>query len=347
MTEQETYMTRCLQLAKNGLGLVYPNPMVGCVIVHNGLVIGEGWHQKAGSPHAEVNAIHSVRDKQLLPDSVLYVNLEPCSHHGRTPPCSDLILEHRIRKVVIGSADSNELVGGKGIERLRKNGVEVTVSVLEDQCRDLNKRFYTYHEQKRPYVILKWAQSTDGFIFPDGEEAERGRPYWITNAYSRQRVHQWRAEEASILVGKQTVIQDDPELTVRDFAGNEIVRIAIVPDLDIPRDARLLDKSAPTIIFNGLSDTDMGSLQYVKIDFDKDVVSQILNYLYLKEIQSLIVEGGARTLEKFIENGLWDEARVFNGTIDFHKGLRAPELKGKLTGVVHIKEDVLRIYNKV
>ena len=276
MNDHKKFMKRCLELAKNGLGLVYPNPMVGSVIVYKDTIIGEGWHQKAGSPHAEVNAIDSVKNKALLLESTLYVNLEPCSHHGRTPPCADLIISNGIKKVVIGTVDTNSQVGGKGIKRLREHGVEVVVSVLEDAGRELNKRFFTFHEKKRPYVILKWAQSSDGYIFPDAAGVQKGLPFWISNSYSLQRVHQWRSEEASILVGKHTVQLDNPKLNVRDFAGNSILRIAIDRKLELATSLNFFDGSNETIIYNELKDETIDQLSFVRLDFSKDLITQIM-----------------------------------------------------------------------
>ena len=344
MEDQEKFMKRCLELAKNGLGLVYPNPMVGSVIVHNGVIIGEGWHQKAGAPHAEVNAIDSVKDKSLLSESTLYVNLEPCSHYGKTPPCADLIISHAIKKVVIGAVDTNSKVGGKGIKRLKDHGVEVVVSVLEEEARELNKRFFTFHEKKRPYVILKWAQSQDGFIFPDSKIVQKGLPFWISNSYSLQRVHQWRSEEASILVGKHTVQQDNPKLNVRDFSGNSILRIAIDRKLELSGSLNFFDGSSDTIIYNELKDEIIGQLSFVKLDFSKEIISQIMTDLYKKEIQSLIIEGGAFTLNSFIASGLWDEARVFKGSQLFKNGLKAPVLDDQQFDEEQIDDNILCIY---
>ena len=344
MKDQEKFMKRCLELAKNGLGLVYPNPMVGCVVVYNGLIIGEGWHQKAGCAHAEVNAIASVKNKSLLTDATLYVNLEPCSHHGRTPPCADLIVSHGIKKVVIGAVDSNKQVGGKGIKRLRENGVELVVSVLEDEARELNKRFFTFHEKKRPYVILKWAQSKDGYIFPDLKDAQKGQPFWISNKYSLQRVHQWRSEEASILVGKNTVQQDNPNLNVRDFSGNSIIRIAIDRKLELSESLNFFDGSSDTIIYNELKDETIGQLSLVRLDFSQDLITQILKDLYKKDVQSLIVEGGAYTLNSFIVANLWDEARVFNGEQYFKNGLKAPVLDTEQYSQEQLDNNLLCIF---
>lgn len=347
MNEQNIFMTRCLELAKNGQGSVYPNPMVGSVIVYKGLIIGEGWHQKAGGPHAEVLAIDSVKNKELLPEATLYVNLEPCSHYGRTPPCADLIISNGIKKVVIGSVDSHEKVGGKGVKRLRENGVKVTCAIMEKQCRKLNKRFFTFHEKKRPYVILKWAQSQDGYIFPEAELVEKGAPYWISNAYALQRVHQWRAEEAAILVGKNTVLQDDPRLNIRDFKGNSILRISIDRDLEIPDTMNFFDKTSKTIIYNALKNQQQGNLLFVKLDFQKELIGQIMNHLHSIEVQSLIVEGGLITLNSFIQSGFWDEARVVKGGQIFKKGVQAPISEGSLVKEELIDNNLLQIYKRV
>lgn len=344
MTTQEKYMKRCLDLAKNGLGLVYPNPMVGSVLVRNDLIIGEGWHQKAGGPHAEVNAINSVSNKKMISEATLYVNLEPCSHHGKTPPCADYILSNGIKKVVIGAIDSNDEVGGKGVKRLRDNGVEVVVSVLENECRDLNKRFYTYHEKNRPFVILKWAQSKDGFIFPDPNKVQKGSPFWISNKYALQRVHQYRAEEAAILVGKNTVLQDDPQLNVRDFVGNQILRLVIDKKLEISKAMRVFDDSSKTIVYNEAKDSEDGHVVYVKLDFDQEVVPQIMSHLHDRGVHSLIVEGGSITLNSFIGSGYWDEARVFIGGETFENGIKAPVLNGILESKEVIDDNLLNIY---
>ncbi len=346
--KHETYMERCLQLAQNGQGLVYPNPMVGSVIVHNDLIIGEGWHHKAGDGHAEVNAINSVKDKGLLSEAEIYVNLEPCSHHGKTPPCADLIIENKIRKVIIGSVDTNEKVGGKGIKRLKEKGVEVVYPILEKECRDLNKRFYTFYERKRPYIILKWAQSKDGYIFPEPKKVESGNPFWISNNYAQQRVHQYRAEEASILVGKNTVLQDNPKLNLRHFEGNGILRLTIDKNLEIPNHMNFIDKSVKTIIYNNIKDEEDEENIYVRLDFSKELISQITDHLYAIEIQSLIVEGGAFTLSSFIDSGLWDEARVFESNENIEEGKRGPKLKGKPVSQEVLDTNTLFLYkNKI
>lgn len=325
--DHELYMRRCLQLAENGRGLVYPNPMVGSVIVYNNKIIGEGWHRKAGEAHAEVNAIASVADKSLLAESTIFVNLEPCSHHGRTPPCADLIIKHKFKKVVIGSVDSNKMVGGQGIERLKKHGIEVLTSVLEQDCRDLNARFFCFHEKKRPYVILKWAQSQDAFIAPDDSLKVSGEPFWISNIYAQQRVHQYRAEEAAILVGKKTALNDNPKLDVRHFEGNPIIRLLIDRKLELPSSAHLMNNAVLTFIYNEIKNEVAENTIYVKLNFSEDVVRQLLDHLYAAEIQSVIIEGGAVTLSSFIASDYWDKAHVFVGNRNLSKGLKAPRLE--------------------
>lgn len=337
-------MLRCLELARQGLGLVDPNPMVGSVIVHKGRIIGEGWHQKSGTAHAEVHAINSVVDKRCLSESTLYVNLEPCSHFGQTPPCSDLILKSNIKKVVIGVVDVNEKVKGKGVARLKKGGVEVVLGVLEDECITLNKRFFTFHQKQRPYIILKWAQTSDGFIFPEKDKAITGEPYWITNSLSLQRSHNWRGQEAGILVGNKTVLQDNPSLNVRDYEGKGLIRMVIDKELKITKSSNFFNGAMKTFIFNGQRDDKIGDLNFVQIDFSNNVINQILNYLHHQEVQSLIVEGGSYTLNKFIQAGCWDEARVFIGDNTFRKGLKAPERCGKLIKEEQILKDRLYWY---
>jgi diaminohydroxyphosphoribosylaminopyrimidine deaminase/5-amino-6-(5-phosphoribosylamino)uracil reductase len=325
--QHEIYMQRCIQLAKNGMGTTYPNPLVGSVIVHNGRIIGEGWHKKAGEAHAEVNAVNSVADKSLLKESTMYVSLEPCSHFGKTPPCCDLIIAQGIPHVIVGTTDPNEKVGGQGIQKLLAAGKNVTVGVLEEDCDTLNKRFFTFHNKKRPYIILKWAETRDGFISPETREAQK--PVWITNAYSRQLVHKWRSEEHAILVGAQTVIDDNPSLTVRDWSGNNPVRIVIDKDNRISKESHIFDNEAQTI---SLSET------------DPVLIAQALYHL---DIQSVIVEGGGRTLQAFIDADLWDEARVFTGNVRFGKGTKAPGLECDFVCSESIYGDDLLIYRNI
>ncbi|MDQ8012073.1 MAG: bifunctional diaminohydroxyphosphoribosylaminopyrimidine deaminase/5-amino-6-(5-phosphoribosylamino)uracil reductase RibD [Flavobacterium nitrogenifigens] len=342
MNIHEKYIKRCIELAQNGLGTTYPNPMVGSVIVYEGKIIGEGWHKKAGEPHAEVNAVNSVKNKSLLKKATIYVSLEPCSHFGKTPPCCDLIIANEIPNVVVGTVDPNEKVAGKGILKLIEAGANVTVGVLEDECNELNKRFFTFHQKKRPYIILKWAESQDGFLAPEKAIDHDRKPIWITNQYSRQLVHKWRTEEQAILVGTQTVVDDNPKLNARDWDGNNPTRIVIDRNNRIDKDSFIFDDSVRTIIFS--SETEKSSkenTQFETIDFNKNIVPQILDVLYQNQIQSGIIEGGRQTLQSFIDENLWDEARIFIGKTSFEKGTKAPEISRKNTIKTNILSDEL------
>jgi diaminohydroxyphosphoribosylaminopyrimidine deaminase/5-amino-6-(5-phosphoribosylamino)uracil reductase len=334
LNTNEYYIKRCLQIAKNGLGSTQPNPMVGAVIVHKNNIIGEGYTSPYGGPHAEVNAINAVKDKTLLSKSTLYVTLEPCSHFGKTPPCSDLIVKHKIPKVVIGCVDDNPEVAGKGITKLKNSGCHVIVGVLEKECKTHHKRFFTFHNKKRPYIILKWAETRDGFIAPKSKDEQK--PVWITNKYSRQLVHKWRAEEQSILVGTNTVIEDNPSLTVRDWTGKHLIRI-------------VLDKknslSSSLNVFNNITETIRITNSH--IDFNQPIATQICKLLHKKSINSVIIEGGAKTLQAFINENLWDEARIFTGNAEFNNGIKAPKLNGTLNIETSILDDILRIYTRV
>ncbi len=325
MENQEKYIRRCIELAKNGLGTTYPNPMVGSVIVYEDKIIGEGWHKKSGEAHAEVIAINSVKDKFLLRESTIYVSLEPCSHFGKTPPCCDLIIKNEIPNVVIGTLDSNVKVAGNGIKKLIEAGANVTVGVLEAECKELNKRFFTFHEKKRPYVILKWAESQDGFIAPTKNLRNEQKPFWITNEFSRQLVHKWRSEEQAILVGTNTVIVDNPKLDVRDWTGNNPIRIVLDKNNRIQKDSHIYDNQVKTIIFSNLANTNNGvNTTFEVIDFEQNLAQQILKVLYKYNIQSVIIEGGRQTLQTFIDENLWDEARLFIGNIAFENGTKGP-----------------------
>lgn len=319
---------RCIQLAYNGLGTTYPNPMVGCVIVHDGKIIGEGWHQKAGEPHAEVRAIASVKDKSLLAESTLYVSLEPCSHYGKTPPCADLIITHRIPRVVIGTIDPFAKVAGRGIEKLRAAGCEVTVGVMEKECRELNKRFFTFHEKKRPYIFLKWAETADGFIAPAHKDTLA--PVWITDVYTRQEVHKMRSEEQAILVGVGTVLADNPSLDTRDWYGKNPLRVIIDPHLHSPKEFKVWNDLQPTLFITNkekVSDKNYGvQTEIIGIDLSRNVPQQICDLLYQRNIQSLIVEGGAYTLQQFINAGLYDEMRIYKSEVSFGEGVKAPQI---------------------
>jgi diaminohydroxyphosphoribosylaminopyrimidine deaminase / 5-amino-6-(5-phosphoribosylamino)uracil reductase len=323
------FMYRCIELAKNGRGNVDPNPMVGCVIVHDGKIIGEGFHKFYGEAHAEVNAIESVKDKLLLRESTLYVNLEPCSHFGKTPPCSHLIVKSNIPKVVIGSIDSNVEVAGKGISYLEKNGVEVISGVKEEECIELNRRFFTFHEKKRPYIILKWAQSLDGFIDEERENNEQ-KGAWLTNETCRALVHKWRAEEPSILIGKRTAILDNPALNIRLWTGNNPVRIVIDKEADLPENLTIFDQSILTICYTSKKKISKRNLEFVEINFDTEIIPQILKDLYKRNIQSIIVEGGALTLAYFHNLNLWDEARLFIGSRILKNGVEGLKIEGEI-----------------
>jgi diaminohydroxyphosphoribosylaminopyrimidine deaminase/5-amino-6-(5-phosphoribosylamino)uracil reductase len=336
----EKYISRCIQLAQNGLGTTYPNPLVGSVIVHNNIIIGEGWHKKAGEPHAEVNAIQSVRDTSLLKNATIYVSLEPCSHFGKTPPCCDLIIKHQIPNVVIGTVDPNIKVAGNGIKRLLEAGINVTVGVLEQDCLELNKRFFTFHEKKRPYIILKWAESQDGFIAP--KERFEQKPVWITNPYSRQLVHKWRAEEQAILVGTQTVIDDNPTLNARDWYGKNPVRLILDQNKRVSKESAIFDNQAQTVVFTSLPFAkDIENTAEKTIDFKENIAPQIVQTLYEMNIQSVIIEGGQRTLQTFIDAQLWDEARVFIGDKPLYNGIKAPQINKTTVQKKHILTDEL------
>ena len=316
--------------------------MVGSVIVYNDTIIGEGWHKKAGEPHAEVNAVRSVKDKSLLKKATIYVSLEPCSHFGKTPPCCDLIIENKIPNVVVGTVDPNEKVAGNGIRKLVEAGANVVVGILEDECNELNKRFFTFHQKKRPYIILKWAESLDGYLAPEKETNQERRPVWITNTFSRQLVHKWRSEEQAILVGTQTVIDDNPKLNVRDWSGNNPVRVVLDQNNRISKDSFVFDGSVKTIIFTKSDNTiSTENILFEKIEFNKNTIENILSVLYQHQIQSIIIEGGKQTLQSFIDKNIWDEARVFIGKNTFEKGTKAPELKKKNEAKTYIQNDEL------
>ena len=335
-------MSRCIQLAKNGLGTTYPNPLVGSVIVHEDRIIGEGWHYKAGLPHAEVNAISSVEDKNLLQEATIYVSLEPCSHFGKTPPCADLIISSGIRQVVIGSLDPNPKVSGQGIQKLIDTGCDVITGVLEKDCDELNKRFFTFHQKKRPYIVLKWAESKDGFIAPTAANRTSVKePVWISNIFSRQFAHKLRAEEQAILVGTNTVEADNPSLTVRDWQGSNPLRVVIDKNLRLPKEASVFDDAASTIIITEKSQTNKDNLTYEVIDFSEAMAPQICSVIYRYRIQSLIVEGGLKTLQTFIDENLWDEALIFKGSVNFGNGIAAPKIQGSQFSEEKIKKDTL------
>lgn len=336
--KDEDYMRRCIELAKNALGKTYPNPMVGAVIVHKGKIIGEGYHEKAGENHAEIQAINSVKDKELLQESTMYVSLEPCSHFGKTPPCALKINELGFKKVVIGAMDSHKQVNGKGKKNIEDAGIEVVSGVLEKECKELNKRFFAFHEKQRPYIILKWAESADGFLDKDFQ------PTSISNPLSQQMVHQLRADEHAILVGTKTALTDNPSLTVRKVSGKNPIRILIDFDLKVPEHYHIFNEDARMLIFNAKKETEMGHLKWIKIS-RQNFLKNLIQKLYENEIQSVIIEGGAHTLQQFIDENLWDEAMVFkNQNLFLKNGTSVPILKNKPVETKVIRDNILEIY---
>jgi diaminohydroxyphosphoribosylaminopyrimidine deaminase/5-amino-6-(5-phosphoribosylamino)uracil reductase len=343
MNIQETYMQRCIDLALQGAGSVAPNPMVGAVLVCNNRVIGEGYHEKYGEAHAEVNCLNSVsmKDRDLISSATLYVSLEPCAHYGKTPPCSLLIIEKKIPQVVIGCSDPFSKVNGKGITDLKEAGIEVVMGILEDQAKELNKRFFIFHQQNRPFIILKWAETADHFIASDDD-----RRLLISNEFSNRMVHRWRSEEDGILVGTNTALKDNPSLTNRLWKGKNPIRLVIDKDLKIPIHNKLLDSEVTTLVFNQTINSSDSLIIYVKIDFSKDIIPQILEICYQFPLQSILVEGGAKMLQSFIDAGLWDEARIIqNGTLKINSGLLAPILKNnQLVDDFEIASDRISVY---
>jgi diaminohydroxyphosphoribosylaminopyrimidine deaminase/5-amino-6-(5-phosphoribosylamino)uracil reductase len=316
-------MQRCIDLAYLGSGAVAPNPMVGCVIVKDDEILGEGYHRKYGEAHAEIEAIQNVTDPSRIKGATFYVSLEPCTHMGKTPPCVLSIIDLKPRRVVIGSRDTNPTVGGKGIDRLQREGIEVVEGVLEEECRLLNKRFFTFHEKRRPYIILKWAQTQDGFLDRNREEEETGI-HWISSPETQALVHKWRAEEDGILVGRNTILTDNPSLTVRQVAGTNPVRIVIDSNLKLSDQLGVFSDEAKTLIFNRVRNEQRGNLEWIKIP--ETSTKYILDELYNQNILSVLVEGGSRTLQYFIIDNVWDEARVIVSPVKFSEGMRAPVL---------------------
>ncbi len=338
MDSDELFMTRALELATLGRGNVSPNPLVGCVIVHQGKIIGEGYHQHYGQAHAEPNAIHSVENPELLKESTVYVTLEPCAHFGKTPPCSQLLIEKQVKKVAVAIKDPNPLVAGKGIKLLEEAGIEVVVGLLEEKAAATNKRFFTQIQKRRPYVILKWAQTKDGFVARADYSSK-----WISNPYSRQLVHRWRTEEDAVMVGTKTAFYDDPKLNVRDWEGRNPVRVVIDRQLTLDNNLSLFDHSQPTICYNLVKDEMEENLSFVKLNKDFGI-QDILDDLYRRNIQSIIVEGGSVLLQLFISAELWDEARVFIGQAKFGSGIPAPLMSQKPEELLDIMGDQLYIY---
>lgn len=337
-------MVRAIELARLGMGQVAPNPMVGCVIVHNGLIIGEGYHRKYGEAHAEVNAVRSVKNRSLLAESTMYVTLEPCSHFGKTPPCADLIVDLGIPRVVVGSMDPNEKVAGRGMEKLKAAGCELVAGLMEEECNRMNRRFLTFHKRRRPYIILKWAQTEDGFIDKARLEEEFGQPTWITNDLSRIAVHKMRTDEAAILVGTKTALKDNPSLTVRDWSGNHPLRIVLDRNGILDSSRALLDQAAATLVFTEMEVESKPNLEYCRIDFGPDMLKEINTILFNRGIQSLLIEGGKSLLESYMHMGLWDEARIYIGNARFGSGIKAPETDWILDREEPLDDSLMRIY---
>ena len=326
--KEEKYMRRCIQLAKNGLCNVAPNPMVGAVIVCDGRIIGEGYHIRCGEAHAEVNAIHSVKDESLLRRSTIYVSLEPCSHYGKTPPCADLIIEKQIPRIVIGCKDPFTEVAGRGIKRLREAGREVVVGVLEKECQQLIRRFITYNILHRPYITLKWAESSDHFI--DIKRTE-GKPVMLSSPLTSMLVHRRRAKSDAIMVGRRTALLDDPSLTVRNWFGQNPIRVVLDRNLSLPDSLKVFDGSIPTLIFTEKRHPNESNVTYIPLDYSHDILPQIIKELHHRKIQSLLVEGGSQLLQSFIAAGLWDEMFIEKCPGKLYSGVKAPEISDKFS----------------
>ncbi len=334
----EIYMQRCIQLAKLAKGYTYPNPLVGSVIVHNNKIIGEGYHQKAGEPHAEINAINSVKNPELLKDSTIYVSLEPCSHFGKTPPCANKLVEIGFKKVVIGILDSHEKVNGKGKKTIEEAGIEVVSDILEKECQELNKRFFTFHQKKRPFIILKWAESGDGFL------DKNFQPTQIGNPLTKQFVHQLRSEEYAILVGTNTALTDNPSLTTREIVGRNPVRILIDFELKVPQNFNLYNNEAETLVFNSVKNLDEGNIKFIKIE-KENFLENLMQKLYEHQIQSVIIEGGRFTLQQFIDANLWDEAIIIkNKNLVLENGTKAPEFNFQLIDIQNFDDNKIEFY---
>ncbi|MDQ0595575.1 diaminohydroxyphosphoribosylaminopyrimidine deaminase/5-amino-6-(5-phosphoribosylamino)uracil reductase [Chryseobacterium ginsenosidimutans] len=338
--QDEFYIKRCIELAQKAIGKTYPNPLVGSVIVHNGKIIGEGYHHKAGENHAEINAINSVKDKSLIPESTIYVSLEPCAHYGKTPPCALKIKELGFKKVVIGAMDSHDKVNGKGKKIIQDAGIEAVSGILEKECVELNKRFFTYHEKKRPYIILKWAESGDGFL------DKNFKPTSISNSLVNQFVHQLRADEHAILVGTQTALSDNPSLTVRNVEGTNPVRILIDFDLKVPTDLSIYNKEAKTLVFNSIKEETKDNILFIKIE-KENFLPNLMNALYKEQIQSIIIEGGRFTLQEFINANLWDEAIIIkNEHLKLENGTKAPKFDFEPDNSLNFRDNVIEKYIK-
>ena len=337
-------MQRCLELARLGEGDTAPNPMVGAVIVYKDQIIGEGYHRSYGGPHAEVHAIESVKDRSRLKESTIYVSLEPCAHYGKTPPCADLIIASGIPCVVIGSVDPFAKVAGRGVAKLQNAGIKVIIGILEEECMHLNRRFFTFHRQKRPYVILKWAQTLDGFLDIDRTHPEFGQPTWISNELSRRVVHQQRTEESAILIGTNTAFKDNPSLTVREWSGKQPLRMVIDRQNRLPQTIHLKDGTVPTIIFTQEPSSKTANLEWVQLNFRENIIPQLLAVLYERQWQSVVVEGGKQLLQSFIDFGTWDEAHVYSGSCWFGSGVAAPRLTVRPSKMADLNGTLLNVF---
>ncbi|CAM4350454.1 diaminohydroxyphosphoribosylaminopyrimidine deaminase [Pedobacter westerhofensis] len=345
----ELFMKRCLELAEMGNGSVSPNPMVGCVIVSEGKIIGEGYHQQYGKAHAEVNAVNVVlaaygdSAAEMLRKSTVYVSLEPCAHFGKTPPCADLLIRHQVRKVVIGNRDPFPDVNGKGIEKLEAAGTEVVHGIMDHECRHLNRRFFTRIAEHRPYIILKWARTANGYFAPKNTTQQ-----WISGPLAKKLVHKWRTEEDAVLVGRQTAFADNPRLSVREWTGKDPMRIVLDRKLQLPESINLYDAGAKTVILNELKTDVINNLHFISMEDMQYYLPQKIAYqLYLMDVQSIIIEGGANILNQFISAGLWDEARVFNSKNNWDTGIYSPQINGKITSVTEVDQDHLTIYENI
>lgn len=343
LVKHEQYMWRCLQLAKLGAGKVAPNPMVGAVLVYQDQIIGEGYHEQYGAAHAEVNCFNSVAAgmQEFISQSTLYVSLEPCSHFGKTPPCADLVVQKTVARVVIACRDSFAAVNGRGIEKIKAAGIEIIEGILQKEAQELNKRFFTFHSNKRPYIFLKWAETQDGFIAKADSE-----PLAISNHYSNIFTHKMRAEEAAILVGTNTALHDNPSLTTRKWPGRSPLRIVIDKQLKLPGSLQLFSDGHPTLVLNYIKEEQAGEVHFHKVEEGEELIPQLLNYLYEKNIQSLIVEGGSILLSSFIERNCWDEAvQIINKNLSIQEGIKAPKLSGgELVSTIALKGDTLKIF---
>ncbi len=338
------FMQRCLEMASKAEGLTYPNPMVGSVVVSDGKIIGEGYHLKAGLPHAEVIAINSVSAREMLKSSTLYVTLEPCSHFGKTPPCAEFIIKNSIPRVVIGTPDTSEKISGQGITMLRNAGIEIITGILERDCRRLNRRFFTFHEKKRPYITLKWAQSADGYIDILRSEIQEPGPTWISGKPERVLVHKWRASEQAILAGAGTMRTDNPKLNVREWKGSNPLRLILSSSGEINNELSVNELNSKFIVFTHNLRANYANAEKVILNEKEPSSMQISDYLFRSGYQSLLIEGGAEVLNHFISSGFWDEARIFKGFSIFKDGVKAPEIKGTFFSKTNFSGSTLETY---